>query len=82
MCRVVWDDDAPVRGGGGFEPRGTILRGGAVVARRAHNPEVAGSSPAPATRFGRGIPPQKSSGRESELPREGYGGGSEFEVTN
>ncbi len=25
------------------------LRGGAVVARRAHNPEVAGSSPAPAT---------------------------------
>ena len=28
----------------------TILRGRAVVARRAHNPEVAGSSPAPATR--------------------------------
>ena len=27
----------------------TILRGRAVVARRAHNPEVAGSSPAPAT---------------------------------
>ena len=27
-----------------------ILRGRAVVARRAHNPEVAGSSPAPATK--------------------------------
>ena len=26
------------------------LRGRAVVARRAHNPEVAGSSPAPATK--------------------------------
>ena len=26
-----------------------ISRGGAVVARRAHNPKVAGSSPAPAT---------------------------------
>ena len=25
------------------------LRGGAVAARRAHNPKVAGSSPAPAT---------------------------------
>ncbi len=28
----------------------TILRGGAVVARRAHNPKVVGSSPAPATK--------------------------------
>jgi len=28
----------------------TRLRGGAVVARRAHNPKVVGSSPAPATR--------------------------------
>ena len=28
----------------------TIVRGRAVVARRAHNPEVAGSSPAPATK--------------------------------
>jgi hypothetical protein len=27
-----------------------ILRGGAVVARWAHNPKVAGSSPAPATK--------------------------------
>ena len=27
-----------------------ILRGGAVVARWAHNPKVVGSSPAPATR--------------------------------
>ena len=27
-----------------------ILRGGAVAARWAHNPKVAGSSPAPATR--------------------------------
>ncbi len=26
-----------------------ILRGGAVVARRAHNPKVVGSNPAPAT---------------------------------
>ena len=26
-----------------------ILRGGAVVARRAHNPKVIGSSPIPAT---------------------------------
>ncbi len=25
------------------------MRGGAVAARRAHNPEVAGSNPAPAT---------------------------------
>ena len=25
------------------------MRGGAVVARRAHNPKVVGSSPAPAT---------------------------------
>ena len=28
----------------------TLVRGGAVVARRAHNPKVVGSSPAPATR--------------------------------
>ena len=27
-----------------------ILRGGAVVARRAHNPKVIGSSPIPATK--------------------------------
>ncbi len=27
-----------------------ILRGGAVVARRAHNPKVVGSNPAPATK--------------------------------
>ena len=27
------------------------MRGGAVAARRAHNPKVAGSSPAPATRY-------------------------------
>jgi hypothetical protein len=27
-----------------------ILRGGAVVARRAHNPKAVGSSPAPATK--------------------------------
>ncbi len=26
-------------------------RGGAVAARRAHNPEVAGSNPAPATKM-------------------------------
>ena len=26
------------------------MRGGAVAARRAHNPKVAGSSPAPATK--------------------------------
>ena len=26
-----------------------LLRGGAVAARRAHNPKVAGSNPAPAT---------------------------------
>ena len=30
--------------------RPETLRGRAVVARRAHNPEVAGSSPAPATK--------------------------------
>jgi hypothetical protein len=29
-----------------------ILRGGAVVARWAHNPKVTGSSPVPATRKG------------------------------
>ena len=28
------------------------MRGGAVAARRAHNPKVAGSNPAPATRTG------------------------------
>ena len=28
------------------------MRGGAVVARRAHNPEVVGSNPTPATRNG------------------------------
>ena len=27
------------------------MRGGAVAARRAHNPKVAGSSPAPATKY-------------------------------
>ncbi len=27
-----------------------LLRGGAVVARRAHNPEVGGSSPSPASK--------------------------------
>lgn len=31
------------------EGRGDSLRDGAEVARRAHNPEVAGSNPAPAT---------------------------------
>src|SRR4051794_31510183 len=35
----------------------SILRGGAVAARRAHNPEVAGSSPAPATKH---LPPKRS----------------------
>ena len=33
-----------------FAPRKTTSRGGAVVARWAHNPKVAGSSPAPATK--------------------------------
>ena len=28
-----------------------LLRGGAVAARRAHNPKVVGSNPAPATKF-------------------------------
>ncbi len=33
-----------------MQPRcGDTSRGGAAVARRAHNPEVAGSNPAPAT---------------------------------
>ena len=31
------------------------MRGGAVAARRAHNPEVLGSNPSPATR-GRSLP--------------------------
>ncbi len=30
-----------------------MLRGGAVVARRAHNPKVEGSNPSPATCLGR-----------------------------
>ena len=35
----------------GFDsPTGYESRDGAVVARRAHNPKVAGSSPAPATK--------------------------------
>ncbi len=34
----------------------TVLsRGGAVVARRAHNPKVTGSSPVPATKRSRGV---------------------------
>ena len=33
-----------------------VSRGGAVAARRAHNPKVAGSSPAPATRHRRSAP--------------------------
>ena len=28
-----------------------LLRGGAVAARRAHNPKVVGSNPAPATKI-------------------------------
>ena len=32
-----------------------LSRGGAVVARRAHNPKVAGSNPAPATKWSRGV---------------------------
>ncbi len=30
------------------------MRGGAVAARRAHNPKVAGSNPAPATKVNQG----------------------------
>ncbi len=33
----------------------TLTRGGAVVARRAHNPKVVGSSPAPATKHYKGL---------------------------
>ncbi len=32
------------------------MRDGAVVARRAHNPKVVGSSPAPATRISKPLP--------------------------
>lgn len=32
-----------------FNQKENILRDGAVVARRAHNPEVVGSNPTPAT---------------------------------
>ena len=32
-----------------------LSRGGAVVARRAHNPKVAGSNPVPATKWSRGV---------------------------
>ena len=32
-----------------------LSRGGAVVARRAHNPKVVGSNPAPATKWSRGV---------------------------
>ena len=31
------------------EPKKKVTRGGAAVARRAHNPKVAGSNPAPAS---------------------------------
>ena len=34
-----------------------MTRGGAAAARRAHNPKVAGSSPAPATKLNRGKAP-------------------------
>ncbi len=33
-----------------------MTRGGAVVARRAHNPKVVGSNPTPATNFKAKIP--------------------------
>ncbi len=33
-----------------LHPENAIMRGGAVVARWAHNPKVVGSSPAPATK--------------------------------
>ena len=36
------------------------LRGRAVVARRAHNPEVVGSNPSPATKFERDELPYSS----------------------
>ena len=32
-----------------------LSRGGAVVARRAHNPKVTGSNPVPATKWSRGV---------------------------
>ena len=32
-----------------------MSRGGAVVARRAHNPKVTGSNPVPATKWSRGV---------------------------
>ena len=32
-----------------------LSRGGAVVARRAHNPKVVGSNPVPATKRSRGV---------------------------
>jgi hypothetical protein len=42
-------------------------RGGAVAARRAHNPEAAGSSPAPVTRL---VPPPRSKGEARQGRRE------------
>jgi hypothetical protein len=42
-------------------------RGGAVAARRAHNPEAAGSSPAPVTRL---VPPPRSQGEARQGRRE------------
>ena len=32
-----------------------LTRGGAVVARRAHNPKVVGSNPAPQPKWSRGV---------------------------
>ena len=36
----------------------SLTRGGAVVARRAHNPKVRGSNPLPATKNQSGLPRQ------------------------
>ena len=42
-------DNTPYRFDSGLQHQ--ISRGGAVVARRAHNPKVVGSNPSPATIF-------------------------------
>lgn len=46
----VSEDEREKRFGGSPEARRATLRDGAVVAHGFHNPRVAGSSPAPATR--------------------------------
>lgn len=53
----------------------TFCVGRAVVARRSHKPEVAGSNPAPATISARAALPLRPGPASAQLPAEGPGAG-------